>query len=264
MLTPAQIEARKGKLTASRVACLMRGDRAAIMQLYLEMIGEAEPENLDHVWAVRLGSCTEQLQLDWYEAKNTTAISRRGEVVNHPHLDWAACTLDGWIDALQCPIEAKHVGGREPLEVIVDRYQWQLQWQMECTGASQCALSVIVGANEPVVEFIPADPPSIVEMIARGQQFMRYVELREPPVVLDPVAPPQDWQRVYNMTGDNEWANFAATWLSTRHLAVVNEDAAKILKGRMPEDAKKAYGYGVQITRDRAGRKSLREEQHER
>ena len=70
--------------------------------------------------------------------------------MTHPTPTYA--TLDGWIDVLECPIECKHDGGREPLEVIVERYQPQMQWQMECTGADQCALSVIMGASEPVVQ----------------------------------------------------------------------------------------------------------------
>ena len=75
--------ARKGKLTASRIACLMTGNAAAIMQLYLEMIGEGEPEDLSAVWPVRLGEATEALNLEWFERRNTI-LSRHGEVVVHP------------------------------------------------------------------------------------------------------------------------------------------------------------------------------------
>src|SRR5882672_8808400 len=88
------------------------------------------------------------------ERKHRQIVSRRGDVVGRPFLIWAAVTLDGWIDALQCPIEAKHVGGREPLEVIFERYAPQVQWIMECTGSNQCALSIIMATAEPVVEFI--------------------------------------------------------------------------------------------------------------
>jgi len=35
MLSPEQIEARRGKLTASRVACLMNGDEQAVYNLWL-------------------------------------------------------------------------------------------------------------------------------------------------------------------------------------------------------------------------------------
>src|SRR5689334_23087084 len=108
MLTPSQIDARKGKLTASRVACLMTGDGAKIMDIYLEMIGEKLPDDLSHVWPVRLGIATETLQLDWYEEQSASPISRRGEVVVHSQHEWAACTLDGWDDILHCPVEVKH------------------------------------------------------------------------------------------------------------------------------------------------------------
>lgn len=98
MLTSTQIEARKGKLTASRIACLMTGDAEKILRLYREMRGEQPEEDLSDVWAVQLGSATEQLNLDWYERKNRTPVIRRGEVIISAQHDWAACTLDGWIE----------------------------------------------------------------------------------------------------------------------------------------------------------------------
>jgi len=100
MLTPAQIAARRGKLTASRVACLMTADVARIMQLYLELTDDPAfvPEDLSDVWPVRLGEVTEQLQCDWFEEKNGLVVSRRGEVVVHPEIEWAAATLDGWVE----------------------------------------------------------------------------------------------------------------------------------------------------------------------
>jgi predicted phage-related endonuclease len=262
MLSTEQIKARRGKLTASRIACLMQGDAEKIMQLWLEMTDDPSfvPEDLSRVWPVQLGACTEVLNLDWYQLKNNTAVTRRGEVVVHPQYLWAACTLDGWIEDLNCPIEGKHVGGREPLEVIIERYWPQMGWLMEVTGADQCALSVIMGANEPIVEFIPRDDEYIAEMIARGEQFMAHVCNRTSPVVLDAVPAPIDASRVYDMTGNNAWAASGAAWLSTQEAAASNKTAEKILKALVPEDAKKCTGHGVGITRDRAGRLSLRED----
>lgn len=256
-LSIEQLAARKGKLTASRVACLMTGDADKIMQLYLEMTDQAMPENLDHVWPVQLGSATEELQLDWFEMKNGP-LSRRGEVVVHMRHSWAAATLDAWHDELACPVECKHVGGREPLEVIVDRYQPQIQWQMEVTAASECALSVIMGANEPVVEFISFDRAYAAEMVARGAQFMEFVRKRKPPIALAPVAPPCDPTKIIDMTGNNLWSASAADWLSSKDAADTCKEAEKLLKSIVPADAKKCHGHAVQITRDRAGRLSLR------
>jgi len=256
MLTDVQIKARAGKLTASRVACLMTGDAEAIMRLYQEMIGEGEPEDLSHVWPVRLGEATEQLNLDWFEVKNGP-VSRRGEVVVHPLHPWAAATLDGWWMA--CPVEVKHVGGREPLEVIIERYQPQMQWQMEVTGATECALSVIMGASEPVVEFIPRDAEYAEEMIERGSQFIDCVRARRVPVALPAVAPPADATKIIDMTGNNAWAVRADEWLRNFDAVAIAKEAEKVLKSLVPADAKKCHGHQIQITRDRAGRLSLRE-----
>lgn len=256
-LTAAQIEARRGKLTASRVGVLMKGDAAGILQLYRELIGEAEPEDLSRVWPVQLGSATEQLNLDWYEAKTGQRVTRRGEVVCNT--DWSAATLDGWIEDLRSPIECKHVGGREPMEVVVERYQPQMHWQMICTGSQECALSVIMGASEPIVEFVLRDNEYARELWVRGFQFMEFVRTRKPPVALDPVAAPVPRGRVYDMSTSNLWVSQATDWLANYKAAEVAKDAEKALKEIVPADAVKCTGAGVQITVNRAGAKSLRE-----
>lgn len=260
-LTAEQRAKREGKLTASRVAVLMRGDPEGILRLYKEMIGEIPEENLDHVWPVQMGSATEKLNLDWYERKNGVILESRGEVFQHPLVDWAAATLDGWDPRLNCPIECKHVGGREPLEVIIDRYQPQMQWQMACTRAEQCALSVIMGANEPIVEFVPRNGPYTSLMFERAEHFMMCVDMKMPPVALAPIGPPIIPKTVRDMSQNNKWAHEAIEWLTTKDAADRCDDAQKALKSMvLPEDLK-VFGHGVRITRDRAGRLSLRKDE---
>jgi len=257
-LTAAQVALRAGKLTASRIACLMSGDAQKILELWEQMIGERAEEDLSLVWPVQLGEVTEPLNLRWFELK-FFPLSRFGDVVTHPRYAWAACTLDAWCSQLQCPVEVKHNNGWEPMEVIVERYQPQMQWQMEITGAKSCALSVILGAREPLVEFVNAEPKYQTEMIARGRQFMDHVEERTRPVDLPTIPPPVDATKLYDMTGKNEWASSAGVWLDTWQAAHDHDDAAAILKSLVPADAKKAHGHGVRITRDKVGRLSLRE-----
>src|SRR5262249_19570958 len=149
--------------------------------------------DLSDVWPVRLGNISEKLNLEWYERKvydYGSVVTRMGHVVVHPEQEYFAATLDGWDTILRCPIECKHCGGREPLEVIIDRYQPQMQWQMYVTGAQQCALSVILGANEPVVEYIDRDEEYIKEMVTRAAAFLLCVKTQTPPVALDPVPAP--------------------------------------------------------------------------
>ncbi len=260
MLSPQQIEARKGRLTASRISALVSGDRDKIMRLWREMLGMEVEEDLSRVWAVQRGAATEELNLRWYAMKNGP-ISRQGEVVDHPVHDWAACTLDAWINDLACPLEAKDVGGQEPLEIIIDRYQPQMTWTMECTGAVQCAISVIMGAREPVVEFIEYDAEYAAELVRRGEMFMACVRERREPVALEVLAAPAIVDTVYEMTTSNAWMSYAIEWLDSKEAASRNKDAEKLLKNLVPSDAKKCFGGGVRITRDRAGRLSLREDQ---
>lgn len=260
MLTAAQLEARRGKLTASAVRPLMTGDADAIMRLYRILIGEEQEDRLDHYWPARLGAATEQLQLDWFEEKNRVAVNRRGEVVEHPLHDCFACTLDGWIEQPGCPCEAKHVGGREPIEVVIERYQPQLHFQMCCTNSTQCALSIIRGTDEPIVEFIEMDHAYANELMRRGLQFMEFVRRKVPPVILPAVSPPVSKWIDYNMTGNDNWRRYAEQWLQTQGAAKSAEEASKVLKSLVPDDARKCFGNGVRVTRDRAGRLSLRED----
>jgi predicted phage-related endonuclease len=261
LLTAAQIAARKGKLGASDVRPLMTSDEAGIRKLWLEKTGQVEPDDLSRVWPIALGVATEPLQIEWYLVKHGGHLSRMGEVVQHPKLPWAVCTLDAWVDELECPFEAKHLGGREPIEVIIDRYQPQFHWQMGVTGASQVALSAIFGANEPIIEFIERDQSYLDELFRRGAQFMRFVKAGKCPVALEPVpSPAPNSFKDYDMRENNQWCSEAFVWLESRNGFERCRDSEKVLKSLVPADAKKCHGANVQITRDRAGRLSLREE----
>lgn len=251
-LTSEQLAARKGKMTASRVACLMTQDEAEILQLYKEFIGEAEPENLDDYWPAVLGSHTEALQILWY-MKKSGRVSMQGEVVTHPVKEWAACTLDGWDEDALCPIECKHVGGFEPTEIVIDRYQPQMQWQMWVTGAGYCALSMIKGAREPIVTHVDREQAYIDEMVERAEDFLMAVAMREPPVQLPPIVAPADATAIVNMTGNNAWAIHAQDYIDHYEGAHKYEESKKLIKRLVGPSVKRAFGHGINVTRDIRG-----------
>lgn len=264
MLSPDQLKARENKLTASRVACLMTGDEKKIMDLWRGMVGDPDymPEDLSDVWAVQLGAHTESLNLDWYERRTGRIVERRGEVVVHHEIEWAAATLDGWVqldDTRGYCVETKHTGGFEPIETIIDRYMPQMHWQMFVTNSSRCDLSVIMGARELAIEVIEYDPAYANELIGRAKEFMACVESLTPPVALPPVAAPVKSVKTYSMVGNNSWANEAVTWMTTRQAARDNEAASKAIKAMVPADAVKCDGHGIQVSRSKAGALSIRE-----
>lgn len=261
MLSPTQLQARDGKLTASRVACLMTGDAGKIMNLWRELVGDPEfvDEDLSGVWAVQLGSHTESLNLDWYERRTGKPLSRRGEVVVHPSNAWAACTLDGWDDQIGAPIECKHVGGFERTATILERYAPQAHWQMIVTGARHCLFSIIAGAQEPAIEMMEYDEAYGRELMERAASFMLCVHQLTPPVALPPVAAPVKAEKTYDMTGNNQWGSEAVTWQTTRQHAKDFAASEKAIKSLVPDDAIKCTGHGITVSRNKAGSLSIRE-----
>jgi hypothetical protein len=208
---------------------------------------------------VQLGSFTEPLNLRWFELKHGP-VSRCGEVAVHSN-GWLAATLDGWSDLHGCCIECKHSGGHEPFETLVERYQPQMHTQMIVTGVKQCALSVILGAREPIVDFVDYDEDYGAELMRRAEAFMQCVWSKTPPVDVDePVVPPVPG-KVYEMSASNEWCSKAFLWRENIAGKKLADMAEKELKALVPADAKKASGAGIYISRDRAGRLSLREEE---
>src|SRR5258705_5046093 len=225
-LTNAQRLAREGKLTASRVAPLMTGDKAKIMAVWAELCGDPtyQEENLDDIWAVRLGSLTESLNLDWYEKIQNKILSRRGEVINHPDYDWAAATLDGFDATIPGPIECKHVSGFEKFDTVLQRYQPQIHWQMEVTQTRKCAFSVIEGGRQPRVEIVDYDKAYADELMARAIRLMEHVWNMTPPVKLQQVELKRISRlRDYNMTGNKQWATADGDFVEL-------QKAAEILK----------------------------------
>jgi hypothetical protein len=258
MLTLAQQAAREGKLTASRVACLMTDDQEKILNLYYELTNDprfVEPD-LSWVWPVQMGIVTEPVNIRWFERKHGK-VSMQGQVVERG--PWAAATLDGFADEHSCPIECKWTGGREPINTVISRYQPQLHWLMLVTDATQCAISIIMGANEPVVEFVDKDEDYAKELWLRAQTFMLCVQTRTPPVAAAPVGAPIKAVKTYDMTSSNSWASEAFVWLENKDAAKVAQSSEKAIKALVPADAHLCTGHGIQVLRNRGGALSLRE-----
>lgn len=262
-LTVQQKKAREGKLTASAVGSLMSGDQEKILNLWRELIGDPAyvAEDLSEVWPVCLGNATEALHLWWLERKRNggTPYTFKGTVHTHPALSWAAATTDGWDEQNGMAIEVKHVGGFESREVVRARYMPQLHWTMIVTGTKKILFSVIEGAREPNAEIVDYDDDYGDELMIRAKAFMECVWNLQPPVALAPVAPPVKAVKVYDFNGKNEWASEAAVWLDNYKHIKVAESAEKNLKKMVPADGQKAFGHGIEITRDKANRLSLRE-----
>jgi predicted phage-related endonuclease len=75
-----QYESRRTFIGGSDARILMGNDEAALVRLWREKRGEAEPEDLSGNLIVQLGRATEELNRSWYERNTGRQV---GDVQRH-------------------------------------------------------------------------------------------------------------------------------------------------------------------------------------
>src|SRR5271167_4216415 len=88
---------RSSFIGGSDARTIMGDDETALLRLWHEKRGEAEPEDLSGNLIVQLGAVTEDLNRRWYERNTGQAIMDVQRHVKHPVHNWMAATLDGLI-----------------------------------------------------------------------------------------------------------------------------------------------------------------------
>ena len=98
---------RRTAIGGSDARVVMGGDEAALLRLWREKRGEAEPEDLSGNLIVQLGFATEPLNRQWYERATGQVVKDVQSWVRHPVLRWMAATLDGIVEGTGAVFEAK-------------------------------------------------------------------------------------------------------------------------------------------------------------
>src|SRR5207249_5495106 len=100
-------ENRRAFIGGSDARIIVGNDEVALVRLWQEKRGEAEPEDLSGNLIVQLGTATEELNRAWYErntGRRVTHIQRR---VKHSAIPWMGATLDGIVEGTEAVFEAK-------------------------------------------------------------------------------------------------------------------------------------------------------------
>ena len=235
---------------------IMGDDEAALIRLWREKRGEAEPEDLSGNLIVQLGNVTEELNRRWYERNTGQVVTEVQRQVFHPVKRWMAATLDGIVEGTGAVFEAKFMlPWSFSEEAAAEKHMAQLQHNMWVTASRTAVLSIITGGGKWVEMTIPADPLYQHLLLTAEKKFWRCVETGETPHLFDVETPrPRvDAVRIVDMSSSNSWAEFAGVFCRTRG-AYLDHDAAKAeLKKLMPEDAREATGHGVRAKRSKSG-----------
>src|SRR3954447_17365186 len=241
---------RRHFIGGSDARTLMGSDEAALLRLWREKRGEAEPEDLSGNLIVQLGSTTEDLNRRWFELNTGSVVKDVQRWVKHPILSWMAATLDGVIEGTGAVFEAKFMlPWAFSEEAAAEKHMAQLQHNMWVVGSKQSVLSIITGGGKWVEISIHADPLYQHLLLTAEKRFWRCVQTGETPrpFGVEPPRPRIEAVRTVDMSGSNSWAEFAAVYCRTRSAAMGE------LKVLMPEDAKEAFGHGVRAKRSKSG-----------
>ena len=249
-------ENRRAFIGGSDARIIMGSDEVALVRLWREKRGEAEPEDLSGNLIVQLGTATEALNRTWYErntGRRVTAVQRR---VKHSAIPWMMATLDGLVEGSGAIFEAKFMlPWSFSEEAAAEKYMGQLQHNMWVTHSREAVLSIITGGGKWVEITIPMDPLYLSVLVTAEKKFWRCVQTGEPPRLInaEPPRPRIEAIRIVDMSSSNSWAEFAALFRSTRGAFLDHERAKSELKALIPEDAKEAIGHGVRAKRSRSG-----------
>jgi predicted phage-related endonuclease len=243
---------RRAFIGGSDARIIMGNDEAALLRLWREKRGEAEPEDLSGNLVVQLGVVTEDLNRHWYERNTGHAITAVQRRVQHPVIRFLAATLDGIVENTGAVFESKFMlPWSFSEEAAAQKYIAQLQHNMWVTNATTAVLSIITGGGKWVELTIPADSLYQHLLLTAEKKFWRCVESGEPPrlFLAEPPRVRIEAVRIVDMSSSNSWAEFAAVFRRTRLAYLEHENAKVELKRLMPEDAKEAVGHGVRAKR---------------
>jgi predicted phage-related endonuclease len=247
---------RRNFIGGSDARIIMGEDEGALLQLWREKRGEAEPEDLSGNLIVQLGLVTEELNRHWYERNTGQTVECVQRRLRHPVLRWMGATLDGMVAGSGAVFEAKFMlPWSFSKEAAAEKHMAQVQHNMWVTNAKAAALSIITGGGKWVDIAISADPLYQHLLLTAEKKFWRCVESGEPPQLfgVEPPRPRIAAVRIVDMSSSNAWAEFAGMFCRTRSAFLEHESAKGELKSLMPEDAKEAVGHGIRAKRSKSG-----------
>jgi putative phage-type endonuclease len=187
--TPEWHAARCGKVTASRVADVVRRTKSGVSASRNTYAGELVAERLSGFQAESFTSAAMQ----WGKDQEAAALAAYGFVygvtvrrvgfVLHPTLDWSGCSPDGLVadDGLvqiKAPNSATHIATLLGAPIDPD-YLKQMQWEMRCTGRQWCDFGSydprLPGEMQLHVRRVARDPVMIAELEAQVIEFLEEV-----------------------------------------------------------------------------------------
>src|SRR5260370_28322253 len=139
---------RRYFIGGSDARIIMGTDEVALVRVWREKRGEAEPPDYSDNLIVQLGAATEPLNRRWFEKTTGQVIKDVQSWVRHPVLRWMAATLDGIVVGSGAVFEAKFMlPWSFSAEAAAEKHMAQVQHNMWVTNSTDGHLSNIIAIS---------------------------------------------------------------------------------------------------------------------
>ena len=171
---------RRSFVGGSDARIIMSTDAAAVVRLWREKRGEADPEDLSNNLLVQFGHVTEELNQRWFARETGHQVDHVQRFLWHPSLPWMGATLDGVVEAQKAVFEAKFMLPWSFSEdAAAEKHMAQLQHNMLVSGARRAYLSILTGSAKWVLIEVEADPLYQTVLLQVERIFWRCVTTGE-------------------------------------------------------------------------------------
>src|SRR3954471_2828910 len=172
ILSLADSVGRRSFIGGSDVRIIMGSDEDALIRLWRQKRGEAEPEDLSGNLIVQLGSATEELNRSWYERNTGRQVRDVQRRVRHSAIAWMVATLYGIVEGTEAVFESKFMlPWSFSEEAAAEKYMPQLQHNMWVTNLRTSVLSIITGGGKWVEITVPMDPLYLSVLVSAEKKF---------------------------------------------------------------------------------------------
>lgn len=184
---------RKEGIGASEIAAVCNlSPWQSPLSVYLRKRGEL-PEDAPPSQAMRLGLALEDVVADEFHLRTGLHVIGAQTWCVHPELDWARCTVDGFVskspsslrsDALGV-YECKTTGDLSRFDPLPDHVAMQVQWQLFVTGMHHGWVAVLGGGYRLAVDVVEVerDDAALEPIIRTAAAFWQSVKDGHPPDV---------------------------------------------------------------------------------
>ena len=169
---------RKQGIGGSDATRIYHGDW---LDLYLEKIGDKEPDDLSRVLPVQMGVHTEDFNIRWFQQETGIKVVSEQVFIKSKEYPFMYCNIDGVLDEKKALLECKHTNAFTNEVKTADKYKAQIQHYMMVYGAYKMYLSMFFGNMKwGLVEVLP-DKEFKEKLTAAEVLFWHLVTTKTPP-----------------------------------------------------------------------------------